>query len=356
MYEATFELEAITPVFMRGANQSKAEFRASSIKGVMRWWFRALAGNYFGNDIAGLREAEGRIFGSAGSGGSRRSRITVTVQNISPPRRLLFKPGVIDRNTRVGELGYLWFSIKLLSKKRQFEYYYPEHSKFMVSITSHDEKTFNVTLASLWAAVSLGGFGFRSRRGAGSMAFIGGDVQELESLGLSWRFNSKSDISNSISRAISIVGENLGRTKLGDLSPSSYPILSPRTSYLGIWNPATDDAIEALKRFQNKYSNFRRVRISKQGRIVFGLPLKLKGKNTQNIRKYLDKLGSARRASPMIVGVTKVAGRIYIRTAKFVTNPYIPGDLDKIVSWYPLEKFDNELREEGVYGSLEVFQ
>ncbi|MDI3498463.1 type III-B CRISPR module RAMP protein Cmr1, partial [Archaeoglobus sp.] len=42
MYSATFTLEAITPVFMRGANQSKAEIRAASIKGLMRWWFRAL--------------------------------------------------------------------------------------------------------------------------------------------------------------------------------------------------------------------------------------------------------------------------------------------------------------------------
>ncbi|NPA48201.1 MAG: type III-B CRISPR module RAMP protein Cmr1, partial [Thermococci archaeon] len=71
MYETTFELETLTPLFMRGADQSKAEFRPASVKGVMRWWFRALAGSYFGNNIAKLREAECRVFGCARTGRSR---------------------------------------------------------------------------------------------------------------------------------------------------------------------------------------------------------------------------------------------------------------------------------------------
>ncbi|MET1125027.1 MAG: type III-B CRISPR module RAMP protein Cmr1, partial [Archaeoglobaceae archaeon] len=137
MFEARFKLEAITPIFMRGADQTKAEIRAASIKGLMRWWFRALAGNYFGNDIDGLRRAEEYIFGST----NRRSRVVVEVE-APKPSMLHFKPGRIDRGTRVGELRYLWFSIQLLSQKGQFQYYYPPEEKFLLKIRSGSEKEF----------------------------------------------------------------------------------------------------------------------------------------------------------------------------------------------------------------------
>ncbi len=78
MYRTEFTLEAITPVFMRGADQTKAEIRAASIKGLMRWWFRALAGSYFGDDIAGLRKAEEYVFGSTG----QKSKVTVEITEI----------------------------------------------------------------------------------------------------------------------------------------------------------------------------------------------------------------------------------------------------------------------------------
>ncbi len=80
MYEAHLQLEAVTPIFMRGADQAKAEIRAASIKGLMRWWFRALAGSYFGNDIVGLRKAEEYVFGST----EQRSRVVVEVEAPEP--------------------------------------------------------------------------------------------------------------------------------------------------------------------------------------------------------------------------------------------------------------------------------
>jgi CRISPR-associated protein Cmr1 len=44
MKTETFHLEFITPCFCGGADPSHAELRASSIRGQMRWWFRALGG------------------------------------------------------------------------------------------------------------------------------------------------------------------------------------------------------------------------------------------------------------------------------------------------------------------------
>jgi len=160
MFKAEFELEAITPIFMRGADQTKAEIRAPSIKGLMRWWFRALAGNYFGNDVVNLRKAEEEIFGST----KRRSKVVVEISNVVGKRS-----SVKNRKSPSNQLRYLWFSINLLARKNQFDEYYPEGTKFQLKIKALDERSFKIALASLWALVTLGGIGFRSRRGAGSV-------------------------------------------------------------------------------------------------------------------------------------------------------------------------------------------
>jgi len=50
----TYEIEIITPCFCAGADQARAEIRVPSIRGQLRWWFRALGGT---------REQEKKVFG-----------------------------------------------------------------------------------------------------------------------------------------------------------------------------------------------------------------------------------------------------------------------------------------------------
>lgn len=185
MYRATFELEAITPVFMRGADQGKAEFRPASVKGVMRWWFRALAGAYLGNDIEKLREVEGRIFGSAGSGGSRRSNVRVRVDEVDVRHSSVHKwaENWWDKEVLVWSdyVDYLFFSalnkrrkMNKIEIKTRFNFIEPG-STFEITLTSPDETLLSLAAKSFWVAVKLGGFGFRARRGAGSFEIVGVD-------------------------------------------------------------------------------------------------------------------------------------------------------------------------------------
>ncbi len=60
--KVTFEIETITPMFLSGADQSKAELRAASIKGLLRFWWRALQVE---SNLEKLRIEENKIFGSA---------------------------------------------------------------------------------------------------------------------------------------------------------------------------------------------------------------------------------------------------------------------------------------------------
>jgi len=153
MYEAKFEVEAVTPIFMRGADQSQAEIRSSSIKGLMRWWFRALAGNYFGNDIAGLKKVEDYVFGSTGG----RSRVVVEVSNHINSKRKSIKTNEYER--------YFWFS----AVGKYSQQYLPPKETFTVTIKSFEKECLELALSSFWILARLGGIGFRSRKFAGSI-------------------------------------------------------------------------------------------------------------------------------------------------------------------------------------------
>lgn len=71
------DLEFLTPAFVSGADQKVAEIPPASIKGLLRWWWRATVGHEYADPKA-LRDAEGRIFGSAGEP-SLRSPLTLRV-------------------------------------------------------------------------------------------------------------------------------------------------------------------------------------------------------------------------------------------------------------------------------------
>ena len=351
MFKAEFELEAITPIFMRGADQTKAEIRSSSIKGLMRWWFRALAGNYFGNDVVNLRKAEESIFGSTG----RRSRVVVEISDVIGVKKcVLFKRGVIDRRSPTNQLRYLWFSINLLARKNQFDEYYPAGTKFRLKIKATDEKSFKIALASLWALVTLGGIGFRSRRGAGSVRFCAGDLKEFNDLYLKTEFKNCEDLKNSIERVIELIGEELGKPKL-DLDSVNYPVLNPKTSVVALWDSGKEDPIQALAQFQRKYQYFRRNGVSKPERIVFGLPVNLGGKGVKSIRRNLSKIRNSRRASPLIIGLIPIGGKLYIKIVKFKTEQYHPDlDVNELADWSVIGQFNEYLGDMVVFGSLEV--
>lgn len=74
----SFKLTFITPLFSKGAYEDKPEIRASSIRGQLRWWFRALGGS---------SSDESRIFGAISSKQANRaqtlaSKVVVRVSDI----------------------------------------------------------------------------------------------------------------------------------------------------------------------------------------------------------------------------------------------------------------------------------
>ncbi|MBK9462163.1 MAG: type III-B CRISPR module RAMP protein Cmr1 [Sphingobacteriales bacterium] len=51
MHTITFTCETITPMFLSGANQDVPELRPPSIKGALRFWWRAMNGHLSLGDL-----------------------------------------------------------------------------------------------------------------------------------------------------------------------------------------------------------------------------------------------------------------------------------------------------------------
>jgi CRISPR-associated protein Cmr1 len=350
MEEVTLELETVTPLFIAGADQRNIEnegLRAPSLRGLLRWWFRALTGNYLNNDFKNLKKIENEIFGSP----EFKSRVSLRVH---------FKcsPEIIEREYRSWREAIVWsdyvdslfFSCldkrkdrrtnRIRVKSRPF---YPEKSEFKVTICGK-ENELKACVASLWALVYLGGVGFRARRGGGCLKVknVIGDTFGLEFICKTLN-NLEDFLKNNLNKAISIVEDYLKSRNYILNTPTSIPnysLLSSQTSALfikkikrGDWKLALNDVgkwyigqkrgVRFTGGFRMKLADYdfshkikRATREEKikgnEKRQYLGLPI-----TYANYKATLTEESFNRRASPLFFGVYKIDDTFIPRIAIF---------------------------------------
>jgi CRISPR-associated protein Cmr1 len=136
----------ITPMLIHGEDTQVAELRPPSIKGAMRFWWRAIHGNL---SLDELKKQETKLFGGAGESNALKSSFRIKLETT------YLKSEQID---------------PLPHKKGGFKISgYKENQNFEISLIGKElakvEKIFELT-------VILGGFGLRSRRGFGCVSMI----------------------------------------------------------------------------------------------------------------------------------------------------------------------------------------
>ena len=189
-----FRVDLITPAFSYGAVQEEGritgrrkgksgpplrpEIRETSLKGLLRWWFRAAANGTLLHrgfsplaSLRCLRGMEESIFGSTGKSSSFRIRVRGRKLRVAEAGALFSEPREKPRY----KIGYLGYGI-------------PDEWKclrgsFTLSVdfrrgTSLLEKSLVLLTIATWGA--LGGMGRRHRRGLGSVAVssVGGKLPE----------------------------------------------------------------------------------------------------------------------------------------------------------------------------------
>lgn len=144
MESQEFEVEIVTPLFLGGADPNKAELRAPSIKGSLRFWWRAFNPHF---SLRDLKKNEAEIFGDAGDSNNSFGKSRVRINLVKDLR---------FENMRYNPVPH-----------KQVKFKFPCFSpgnKFALKVYG-DENIFN--LFKLFSIV--GGLGKRSRRGFGSV-------------------------------------------------------------------------------------------------------------------------------------------------------------------------------------------
>src|SRR5512147_1727418 len=95
------ELEAVTPLWIGGAD-ARAELRPPSVRGCMRFWFRALAGGLLGETLNEILRAESAVFGNTARASS------VVVRLFGSP---ITSVSVIDGTEQLPGLSYMFWSV-----------------------------------------------------------------------------------------------------------------------------------------------------------------------------------------------------------------------------------------------------
>src|SRR6266571_3109716 len=136
MPKVIFTLRTLTPLFLAGADQTKAELRAPTFRGLMRYWYRALVGGVVGANERALPQiiaAESALFGATDTG----SAITVQVSEASKsPQR--YQKESYSRASTSGKDYMLWSMAE--SGRGKPERYKPDRFFFP------QDTTFQVTL------------------------------------------------------------------------------------------------------------------------------------------------------------------------------------------------------------------
>lgn len=182
MYSVTIQLKSITPIFLGGAEPNQqAELRAPSVKGALRYWYRAIDPNYKTRGKGNGPTKEETIFGSAGFGtGLFRLCLSGPMTGKDPFEKSKYQTAfTVNQNKPDVKNGaiYLGYSLEFKDNRRKA---IPAGSDivakmFFKSAPSTDER--RAVVAAWWLLGHVGGLGSRSRRGFGTVALQNWEVK-----------------------------------------------------------------------------------------------------------------------------------------------------------------------------------
>lgn len=180
---ATIEIEATyrvtTPMFCGGANQQEAELRLSSFKGVLRFWWRALAWARLKGDLTAIKREEDALFGSAGGG---QARVLMRLDAVCRPE-IIPVDEILTTPSRQGKLGegarYLGYGVMHAFDSRKSGVKEGQLTRaclrapFRFTVRMRGRNLNHAESRSLSHALTalgvFGGMGAKSRKGYGSL-------------------------------------------------------------------------------------------------------------------------------------------------------------------------------------------
>ncbi|TVM02763.1 MAG: type III-B CRISPR module RAMP protein Cmr1 [Candidatus Brocadia sp. WS118] len=320
MHKITFECEAITPIFLAGAIPGKVDLRPPSLKGLLRFWWRAMNGY---RDRDELKRDEAEIFGGSGEDVGR-SKVLIRIAPVDDVSKFTGRDiqkdcGIqwnFDPKQRVligshRGIGYLLYSTALnkseFLKARDGA---QNGFRFRVVFSAQKDSYLRHALAAFWALAYLGGIGTRNRRGGGNIAITGIDdpMDILKSTQLNFEMTAQNrqelalGLQTNLQRAKSIVNNGKMDHFIHEYSNLSFSraIISPEP--FDTWVKALNDVGILFFNFRSQNSHH----ILESA--VFGLPVRHGSKSVKG--KWKGE-GLDRRSSPLIFKIIHTNDHYY---------------------------------------------
>lgn len=317
--EATYRVT--TPMFCGGADPSgTAELRLASFKGVLRFWWRALAWERCSGNIESIQHTEDELFGSAGGG---QSHVVMRLNGppplakwnkdrLSPGLAYLAGQGLAERGRLTRAAVAPGFDFAVLFRLRP----------------QVEERLQDLLRDALIAMGLVGGLGARSRRGFGSLT-----LESLTGLGEAWHSpQNLADLRDELNRF----------GKKGDYPPP-YTAFSRETQLVVVPSRNNEASETLLDRLGTMFLTYRtrEGKFSDDGqavrdylernqahqnaprRVIFGLPhnyfFKHSGRTVEIAPAQHD-----RRASPLFFHVHETSGSPPIGVIALLKSEFLP--------------------------------
>jgi len=183
MHKINCEIEIVTPMFLGGVDGKRPELRTQSIKGLLRFWWRAYK---YGQIQEGfntierlkeLRELETKIFGSSANGGNKSSfAISVSPKKLNEsmrplPESTVYKVPVPGKTFSINILKYLCYGTYDNQGKFTRGYFSP-NQRFNLIIRIDNKDYERDILIAMYLLCEFGGAGSRSRNGFGALHIL----------------------------------------------------------------------------------------------------------------------------------------------------------------------------------------
>ncbi|OCL26488.1 type III-B CRISPR module RAMP protein Cmr1 [Orenia metallireducens] len=251
MYKVRLSCETLTPLFMYGAD-NKLEIRADSIKGLLRFWWRAINCQEYDN-LIDLKEAECNIFGGSYNKNGE-------IKQIKSSFKLLVKNKAKEKDIKktkyLKKNKYLFY---FMTTKDSPDNYYKAGIEFDLTFISRDRERLVEAIRAFRALMLFGGMGARSRKGGGN--FVVKEcitkIEEIKNLfDYPYTFEKVKKVYDKI-RGESKLTKVISNLVTGDLIKFEH-----------------NDKNKILSKIGKKYKEFRQSKKSNKGELVgFGLPI-----------------------------------------------------------------------------------
>jgi CRISPR-associated protein Cmr1 len=246
--EATYR--AVTPMFLGGADNEQAEFRLPSFKGMLRFWWRALAWGRYGGELEEIHRKEAELFGSAEQDIGQAQFMMKVDGDFPDPipanRDLTYSRGNRKRET-VGD-GVCYLGYGVLDYRGSLERQcLPPGFEFTVRILPKpgiDEDLRDSLVDALRAVGLFGGLGSRVRRGFGSLSLV------------ECRGKSTTQSIDSLIRAFQSATSEVGSKSPTD-GLSEFTALNDYSKFVGILGEEKQSPLKLANRFGERMKAIR---------------------------------------------------------------------------------------------------